>query len=340
LDAEGTKLTNISFPANSILREIYVPNTLTSLTLTNQPYLTKIKFDSSAKGLMSIVLDNIPGLNTYPLVKEVYDSTAIKTFYLSNINWIIEDAQTAVEGNKLVGIDILDILANPAKAQPYYSSYNVAQSISGKITVNVAGLSVNEYEIYKKYKAIFPNVEIIFGEDMTTTHAYNIIFKTDNEADALIHYEVKAGVGANETIGLLTSADGPTGEAMRLPAKASTQAYDFKFTGHWIDQNGNKYYTNKAENPMGQELNTVIPSGDMIFYPEYITTDRYYQVKFYNYDNTVLKQPYTYTDESGATVTEMREAWNVKYGTVYDGPVKNFLYRSSNGLSEEERYGF
>jgi hypothetical protein len=28
LDAEGSELTNINFPANSILKEIYLPNTL------------------------------------------------------------------------------------------------------------------------------------------------------------------------------------------------------------------------------------------------------------------------------------------------------------------------
>jgi GTP-binding protein len=50
----------------------------------------------------------------------------------------------------------------------------------------------------------------------------NIIFKTDETEDALIHYEVKAGAGANETLGFLTSAEGPTGEAIKIPAKAST----------------------------------------------------------------------------------------------------------------------
>jgi hypothetical protein len=116
----------------------------------------------------------------------------------------------------------LDILADPSKANPYYTNYNVAQSISGKITINIPGLTVNEYDIYKKYKETFPNVEIIFGDKITTTKAYNIIFKTDETEDALIHYEVKAGAGANETLGFLTSVEGPTGEAIKIPAKAST----------------------------------------------------------------------------------------------------------------------
>jgi hypothetical protein len=31
----------------------------------------------------------------------------------------------------------------------------------------------------------------------------------------------------------------------------------------------------------------------------------------------------------------MREVWSVKYGTVYDGPIKNFLERDSSQLNEE-----
>jgi hypothetical protein len=198
-----------------------LPDTLTSLTLINQPYLETIKFDTSAKNLISISLDNIPNINTYPLVKEVFSTEAAKSFYLTNINWVIEDEQNAVEGTKLVGIDILDtILSN--KAYPINNNYTKAQSISGTILVNIPGYSVNEYEIYKKYKELLPNVEIKFSEAMTVTKAYNIIFKTDNTNEALIHYEVKAGAGANETLGALTSADGPTGEAMRTPSRAST----------------------------------------------------------------------------------------------------------------------
>jgi hypothetical protein len=78
----------------------------------------------------------------------------------------------------------------------------------------------------------------------------------------------------------------------------------------------------------------------MTFYPEYETTDRYYSVKFYSWDGSVVLQPYTYTDETGATVTVQKETWEVKYGTVYDGPITNFLYRDRSKLDRLERYGF
>jgi hypothetical protein len=45
LDAEGSKLTNIDFAENSILTNLYLPNTLTSLTLKESPYLSNIVFD-------------------------------------------------------------------------------------------------------------------------------------------------------------------------------------------------------------------------------------------------------------------------------------------------------
>ena len=69
LDAEKSKLTGVSFPANSILQEIYLPDTLETLTLTNQPYLHTIQFDTSASRLTKIELENVPSCNTYNLVK-------------------------------------------------------------------------------------------------------------------------------------------------------------------------------------------------------------------------------------------------------------------------------
>lgn len=340
LDAEGSELTNINFPANSILQEVYVPNSLDSLTLTNQPYLHTIKFDESASGLTKIVLDNIPNCDTYELVKQVFSTEIAKYFYLTNINWNISDTQVAMENGKLVGIDILDILLSD-KAYPINENYSKAQSLSGTITINIPDIKVDEYEIYNKYKKNFPNITIQYGDNIgEIITAYNLVFKTSNDVDATIHYAVKASSEEGLTLKQLTSADGPTGEDMRVPNRASTQAYDYRFTGYWIDQNGIFYKTDKAieDKPNAKDFNTFSDyTSDMIFYPEYEETDRYYEVKFYDSEGKIVLQPVY--DENNNLI-ENREAWPVKYNEIYDGPIQNFLYKDDSKLADNLRYSF
>jgi hypothetical protein len=65
----------------------------------------------------------------------------------------------------------------------------------------------------------------------------------------------------------------------------------------------------------------------MIFYPEYQETDKYYEVKFYDANGKILLQ-------------DGKETWSVKYNEIYDGPVKNFLYKDDSGLADNLRYTF
>jgi hypothetical protein len=71
----------------------------------------------------------------------------------------------------------------------------------------------------------------------------------------------------------------------------------------------------------------------MILYPEYKETDRYYEVKFYDADGNIVPQ----LDKNTGV---QKDSWLVKYGTVYDGPVGNFLYRDDSQLGDELRYAF
>ena len=337
LDAEKSKLTNINFPANSILQEIYVPDTLQNLTLTNQPYLDTIVFDDNARGLTSIILDNIPNFDSYELVKEVFSTSTAKSFYLTNINWNISDSQNATENGKLKGLDILDTLWSNL-AYPANNNYTKAQSLSGIITIDIPDVEIDEYEIYEKYKQKFPNVTIKYGSNANgLKKSYKITFMTSDDPEtAVVHYEVQAPNDKSLSFGQLTSVEGPNGEAIRTPSRASTQAYDYKFTGYWIDSDGTYYYTPAVESvkPNSIEFESFKDySKDMILYPEYKETDRYYEVKFYDADGNVVPQ----LDKN---IGVQKDAWLVKYGTVYDGPVGNFLYRDDSQLGDELRYAF
>ena len=325
--ADGSKLADIGFPADSILKEIYLPATLTSLVLTNQPYLTTIHLDGTSR-ITSLFLDNVSNVDTYELTKEIFNGESVKQFYLTNINWNINDAQDGQnESGKLESIDILEtLLSDKAAAR---DGYTKAQCLSGIITINIEGCSVDEFTIYNKYNKLFPNLKIKYSDKVSVTKAKHIVFMNDSADDAIVHYEV-FGDGT-ETIGKLISASGPNGVAMRNPSKGSSEAFDYEFTGYWIDQNGVRYYVpDLVEAPDEEnELNLLEtnPTKDLTFVPEYNAIDRYYEVRFYDYDGSIILQ-------------DGQESWPVKYNSVYDGPIKNFYYRDSSNLSEYDRYAF
>lgn len=338
-DAEKSGVTNIDFPANSILQEIYVPDKLDNLTLTNQPYLTTIKFDNTAELVKTIILDNVPNFDSYNLVKEVFSTNISKFFYLTNVNWVITDAQLATENGKLVGIDILDILLSD-KALSAKNGYTKAQSLSGNIVINIPGIIVDEYAIYEKYKKLFPNVNISYGENVgELKQSYKMTFMTSNDPSiATVHYTVDAPNDQSLTLGELTSANGPKGEAMRDPERNDTESHTYKFANYWIFNN-QKYYTSKITNPEPGAISFESfkdYTSDMTFYPQYEEQDRYYEVKFYDSNNRIVLQ--STVDENGATI--YLESWLVRYNDIYNGPITNFLYRDDSSLPDYERYDF
>ena len=90
-DAEGcTNLKTVTFPKNSILQEIYLPENFAELKLINQPHLTTLALDNPSK-LNTIILDNVPNINSYSIVKELVSGSkdSIKQFYLTNVDWIV-----------------------------------------------------------------------------------------------------------------------------------------------------------------------------------------------------------------------------------------------------------
>lgn len=326
LDAEGTKLTDITFPNNSILNKLYLPaETLKDLTLINQPNLSILEFDSDTLNLDSITLDNTPLVNSYNIVKKMFSGslTTEKKFYFYNFNWTIEDDQSNMDpGNTLTQIDILEVLLSNM-AQPSKEQFTKKQSLSGKIILN-GNYKVDEYTIYDKYKRIWPNVEIAYGNNIDLTKAYSITFKKTSDENAENHYQVKAQPGGTQSIGTLISEDGPTGVAMTAPNDIITASNVYKFTGFWIDASDpSKKYTI-------DQLKGEIPSSDLTFYPDYKETIREFSVRFYD-GASIIKQ---WDGESWV------DDWKVPYNQVYDGPLTNYYYKDGSDLQDTQRYTF
>ena len=67
--AQGTAITSVVLPAAGILSKLYLPATLTNLTLKNQPKLSDAFFEiAGVEKLSTIISENTNGVNIFPVV--------------------------------------------------------------------------------------------------------------------------------------------------------------------------------------------------------------------------------------------------------------------------------
>lgn len=329
LDAEGCTLTGITFPANSVLKELYLPQTLLSLSLNNQPALETIEFDGEPN-ITSIELLNVPVYDSYDLVYNLFSKNNENeiTYALTNVNWTIEC------DSDITSIALLDLIKSNSLLVPK-DGYSKATALTGTITLsakNGASISANEYNIYNLYKATFPNLEIVYDSSVNLTKAATVSFMSNfQEEDDVIHYSVLTD--GNQTLADLTSATGPTGMALAAPSRSATISNTYEFANYWEDKDGNYYYdSNLTTVEGGISFQGYKPTADLVLYPVFNVEVRQYTVTFYTDDKVKISQ----VDENG----DSYDSWSVDYGSLYDGPMKNFYYKDSSSLGEEYRYTF
>lgn len=350
IDAEGANnLTNITFPSDSILKELYLPKSLQNIVIDNQPYLTTIEFDE-IPAMTKIHLNNVDKYDSYQLAKKSFspvitDKGETKyntvTYYLTGVNWVIDDFE---DGATVDSIPLLESLIDIKSFVPE-EGQSRATALTGTITLK-GDIHVDEFVIYERYKEYFPNIEFKYdiGENGSLNEAVSVTFMSleRGSEDNSVHYEVKAsGDEDGDNLSVLVSAQGPNKVAMTAPKKNSTVESSFEFTGYWIYGETQKYYdpaffadNTDVVHPTGAtSFEDTTPMVDMTFYPEYKTTPKKYEVTFHDPDGNVIPQEVA----SGGTPVN---SWEVQYGELYDGPILNYYYKDDSSLGEEETYFF
>ena len=323
----GSTLKSLILPENGIIETLAL-NPLATLSMSNLIKLTSVTLDEEIYSTMqNLTVKNCPAMDeyTYRMVLEA----PITNYALTEFEWVV-DAENGlvIEDGKVVGLTVLDKLMTKLP-----NGGTTAAALIGKITVDI-NCNIDEFEIYKKYCKTYPNLIIEYTDKVLGLNpAVELTFMSGEEDTAVVHYRV---LGSGEITGAaiseLISASGPLGVAMTTPIRQPITESVFTFTGYW--KSGDKYYylDSDVEEPREGAISfsDLHPVTDMIFYPEFITSVREYEIKFMDYAGNIIKQ-------------NGEDAYLVPYGSTYraaGGPLTNYYYRDSADLRDEQRYGF
>ena len=334
LKLDGSTAKTVKLADGTIAEVLYL-NNATDLYLSNATDLEDVRVDEdiydTEKGIKYIQVQNSPAFDEYSY--NIALLANLQQYVFTDFTWTISDTDLnkhfIIEDNKVTGIKVVERLM---AAQPK-TNYTTITALDGTIVVDV-NCNIDEYAIYQKYSRTYPNLVIEYTDKVTDLNpAVELIFKASESDNATTHYRVLGSGEADDvSIGFLISADGPTGAAITDPSKSDTSEYTYEFTGYWKDASGNKYYVDGLENPIptAKNFNSVFPTSDMIFYPEFIEETKKHEIKFFDYDGNVILQ-------------NGKETFGVPYGSTYKaagGPLGNFYYKSDSDLPEDKRYAF
>jgi hypothetical protein len=209
----GTALKGISLPSGGVLKTLHLPDTVTNLTIRNQPSLTDFVLNDSSK-LTTLRLENVGAIiDTPSVINAMADGSRIRAL---DIDWEVdsEDDLTALL-NKLIKMRGLDENGNNLDAAVLTGRIRVKEKVSDEIVGN--------------FYNHFADVVIDDG----SSEIYIINYK---DRDGKILYTARVSEGAN--------AIDPIEEGyIEKPEAIITETYRYEFVG-WsmLPTNINRHY--------------------------------------------------------------------------------------------------
>lgn len=195
-----------------------------------------------------------------------------------------------VVDNKIVCIPALEFLMSKS----IIDSAKPAEALTGQIHINIAGAAANELEIYQRYVATYPDLQITYGDDVTVEGAYRVNFYYA-DIDS-----INAGAKVEELspyFSVLTGGDDSlkeiiTNSDFANPNKGSTSTKVYTFVGVWTDvKTGTKYYQDEFypeslpdEHKGAIAFSEAYPEANMDLVPHFSSQNRIYTFSFYDYN--------------------------------------------------------
>lgn len=226
----GSGFAGVAFADAGLLKTAHI-NDVSTLKMSNLDKLQDLiiqtdRNNPSRYKLTELNINNCPSVDTYNLVKR---SDALNRYYLTKVNWVVNDIEDiSQESGFLTGINVLDhLLRKDAEGNDLclpIAGYTTQTALTGTLTINVAGVSINEYYIYKKYNKKFPNLTIHYGSNAlpNLNKASRVIFYENDEEGSDVLFSVLTD--GTMTLDVLTGGgdNSPTSLKIGTPTKNQT----------------------------------------------------------------------------------------------------------------------
>ena len=223
-DARGTKITSVDFPSSGILEDLYLPNTINTLKISNQTKLKTFELPTSGEtyALQTLSVQNTPFLNTKDLVEKSIDAN-LEVLELYDANWRMPNGE------------LLKKIKTKAENGELYDSNLNSPILRGTFYVD----RLDDYSI-KDLKAYFNNMsKDDIKDDETLEDQEGRAFKLIVVVQTVPTYEIKFFNSDGKTVletGLYGNRieDGQTFDYLQnhsIPPKKSEWDRNFVFTG-------------------------------------------------------------------------------------------------------------
>lgn len=226
----GSGFVGVAFADAGLLQTAYI-NDVSLLKMSNLDKLEDLviqrdRNNSQRYKITELNINKCPSVDTYDLVKH---SDALNRYYLTEVNWTVTDINDISQvSGFLTGVNVLDhLLRKDEEGNDLclpVAGYTTQTALTGTLTIDVSGVSINEYEIYKKYNKKFPNLTIQYGSHAlpNLNKASKIIFYESDEENADELFSVLTD--GTMTLDVLTGGgeNSPTSLKLGIPVKNQT----------------------------------------------------------------------------------------------------------------------
>ena len=212
--ATGTSITSVNLANGGNLETLTLPNTITNLTLKNQPSITTFSM-AGYTNVSTLVIENCSNAVNTVVQSIVSNSTALTRVRLIGINWSLSDKTLF---DKLMACGGVDESGN-----------NTANAV---VTGSVYFESIGQNDI-DAIEAYFPNLTVTYG---TLIEQFTVTFKNYDDTVLDIQYVNKGGNAVNP----ITRSSNP----IATPTRPADAQYTYTYSG-WSSSLNSVYSDNK-----------------------------------------------------------------------------------------------
>ena len=315
----GSGITGIELPEHGVIKELYLPTSINSLTINDQTSLTDAGFrirssttstENDYSKLSRINLEKVPGLNSYEIVK---NGTALQTYRLIDVDWKITDPDDIVNNT----IPVLErMIGESATLLPEDPESTPAQSLTGTLTIECA--VDDAYAIWERYWQTFPNLNFVFANS-------NIIDVNVYDGNGNIYWNKKLKKNTSITSTFFTDKNTAIGE-LTVPLKTSSVSHHYDFVG-WASPINTTCVPEAPDLAIAQMVSYVNSNNSTVdkieFKPKHKERIRVFNI--------------TFLDEDGSTKLKTLE---LEYNSILTPPNDLYPYKDSSDLPLEEKWAF